>query len=134
DTVQGGNGADEFRGEGGNDLIFGRLGNDLLFGGPQSDTLHGGGGNDTLTGGGAADSFVFADGAGMDMVTDFAPGIDSLRLDAALWTGTLSAWEVVAQFATVSGGGVVFDFGGGDTIALEGLTSTAGLENDLLIV
>ncbi|MGC9371516.1 MAG: calcium-binding protein [Paracoccaceae bacterium] len=125
DTVQGGNGNDTFRGEAGNDRLFGRLGDDLIAGGA---------GRDTLTGGDGADTFVFSDGDGADRVTDFTTGTDVLRLDAGLWAGTLSAAQVVMQFASVQGGKVVFDFGGGDTLTLEGLSATAGLEGDLVLV
>ena len=125
DTIQGGNGDDEFRGADGNDLIFGRLGNDIVDGGA---------GDDSLTGGNGADTFVFADGYGADQVSDFIVGSDKLQLDSGLWSGTLTEAEVVSQFASISGGDVIFNFGGGDALTLLGLTSTAGLDGDLILV
>ncbi|MGC9371515.1 MAG: hypothetical protein ACP5DX_18445 [Paracoccaceae bacterium] len=61
------------------------------------------------------------------------PGVDLLELDNVLWDGTLGAAQVVAQFASVQGGAMVFDFGGGETLTLEGLNSTAGLADNLLL-
>lgn len=43
-----------------------------------SNTLDGGSGNDTLTGGSGTDQFVFFQDAGVDLVTDFEDGIDTL--------------------------------------------------------
>ncbi|WP_343718340.1 calcium-binding protein, partial [Inquilinus sp.] len=67
----------------GNALDNGITGNDA------ANVLDGGLGADTLTGGSGADSFVFdsALGAGnVDRITDFVSGIDSLRLDPAVFT------------------------------------------------
>lgn len=142
DTIQGGNGDDLFGGEWGDDLIYARLGDDRLNGGDGSDTLYGGDGDDTLTGGGGddrligeagADQFVFASGGGNDVIVDFARGTDRLALDDGLWTGTYSTSELLV-FANVTSSGVMFDFGDGQSVLLSGLTSTTGLEADLLIV
>ncbi|WP_165390183.1 calcium-binding protein [Thalassococcus sp. S3] len=123
DTIQGGNGNDIFRGEQGNDVIFARLGNDTLDGGAGSDTLNGGEGSDT---------FLFRPGSSADVIEGYQKGVDALRLDDALWAGTLSAAQVVSRFATDTGADVRFDFGGGNTILLTGVAEIAGLENDLV--
>lgn len=68
---------------------------------------------------------------GADGLGDFTPGVDLLILDAALWSGTLTPAQAVGQFASVQGGDVVFDFGGGEVLTLEGLSS-AGLRDALL--
>ena len=68
------------------------------------------------------------------MITDFTPGIDALRIDDALWGGGLTAAQVIAQFGTVTPQGVLLDFQNGNTILLEGVNSTAGLDTDLTIV
>lgn len=76
-------------GAGGDDTLHGGAGADGLNGGVGADVLQGGLGADTLTGGGGADSFVFdsALGAGnVDHITDFVSGVDSLRLDPAIFT------------------------------------------------
>ena len=124
DTIEGGNGSDIFRGEAGNDLIFGRKGH---------DTLVGGAGNDTMDGGPGADTFVFGAGFGVDVINGYEAGGDMLQFDDALWSGTLSAAQVVNQFARVVGGDVVFDFGA-EEVTLTGISSLTGLENDLVIV
>lgn len=57
----------------GDDVIIGSAGNDVLAGGP---------GNDELTGGAGRDTFIFRRGeAGADVVTDFQPNFDLLRLE-----------------------------------------------------
>ncbi|WP_377835482.1 calcium-binding protein [Acidimangrovimonas pyrenivorans] len=132
DTIQGGAGDDVFRGQENDDTIYGRLGNDQIFGGGGTDMLDGGAGNDTMFGGAGADTFVFA--LGSDRIVDFETGVDEIALDSALWTGTLSTTEVVSQFATTTAPGVLFDFGGGNTLLLSGLDDVSGLENDLAIL
>ena len=124
DTLEGGNGGDAFYGGAGNDLIFARKGH---------DTLVGGAGNDTMDGGPGADTFVFGAGFGVDVINGYEAGGDMLQFDDALWSGTLSAAQVVNQFARVVGGDVVFDFGA-EEVTLTGISSLTGLENDLVIV
>lgn len=127
DELQGGNGNDWLLGDGGNDSIFGGYGNDRIFGGKGNDRLAGGGGNDTLTGGDGADRFVFANNGNADRVEDFDLGDgDRLVFSDDLWSGTRTAQQLV-NAATVTSAGVVFDFGGGDTLTLAGLHSKAGL-------
>jgi hypothetical protein len=65
------------------------------------------------------------------VITDFQRGIDTLHLTQSLWGGGLSAQQVVNTYALVTGAGVFMDFGGGQSILLQGLTSTAGLANDI---
>lgn len=55
---------------------------DVLRGNEVANRLTGGGGDDTLTGAGGADVFVFADGWGSDVVTDFQRGADLLDFTA----------------------------------------------------
>lgn len=128
DTLYGGASADRLYGGTNNDLLFGGSGADRLYGGVANDTLSGGTGNDRLTGGAGADVFVFGRGDAADRVTDFnrAEG-DRLRLDPDLWSGTLTARQVVDRFARVASGDLVLDFGSGDTLTLEGITTTSGL-------
>lgn len=147
DWIDGGTGADRISGQGGHDvliggggrpsaiggarsnddMLFGGDGNDQLFGLSGNDHLNGGAGDDILTGGGGRDTFVFNDG--YDYVSDFDPQVDRLILDDTLWTGQRSPQQVVAEFATVSGSDLVFDFGQGDTLILGGVTDLAGLHH-----
>ncbi|MEX5597059.1 calcium-binding protein [Pseudophaeobacter sp. C1-32P7] len=72
DKIQGSKtGGETIRGSYGNDNIDGRGGNDVL----QGDL-----GDDTLTGGDGNDFFVFAEGHGTNVVTDFTDGEDFIRL------------------------------------------------------
>ena len=81
--------ASRLEGRGGNDSILGGGFDDIIDGGAGNDTLSGGefsdDGPDTLTGGAGADSFMIEmpiEDAYADVVTDFASGVDVIRLDA----------------------------------------------------
>ncbi|MCE6959366.1 hypothetical protein LAZ40_09910 [Cereibacter sphaeroides] len=118
----------------GNDRLYGKSGNDNLRGGTEADLLDGGAGNDTLTGGGQADTFVFAHPSGQDRITDFQDNIDTLQFDDSLWSGRSLSVSDVLWFAKVSGGAVVFDFGVGNVLTIDGLTSVASLSDDITII
>ncbi len=108
--------------------LTGNRGGNVLTGFGGNDTLDGGGGADLLLGGAGADRFVFANGGGADVFGDVAVGDgDRLYLNDDLWAGSLTRAQVVDTFAAVTVAGVVFDFGDGDRVTLQGLTSTAGL-------
>ena len=92
----------------------GDVGGDLLDGGAGNDDVWGRGGADTLIG-----------GAGFDGLRGFEG--DDLLLNNALWSGTLSAKQVVARFADVVQGDVVFDFGHGEVVVLDGVGSLSGI-------
>lgn len=82
-------GANNLSGAFGNDALVGGAGNDTLSGGGDNDILRGGLGADQLTGGDGADQFVF-DGAlstitNVDLVTDFAQGVDELQLSKSVF-------------------------------------------------
>jgi serralysin len=151
DTLDGGEGHDSLRGDAGDDVLSGKNGNDRLAGSDGADrlngdgghdalsgdagndTLSGGSGDDTMAGGVGSDVFVFR--AGRDAVRDFADNIDTLRIDDSLFGGqNLSAAQVIDTYAKVVGGAVVFDFGSGNTLNLQGITSVSVLVNDLEII
>ncbi|MBD3765572.1 MAG: calcium-binding protein [Rhodobacterales bacterium] len=118
-------------GRAGADQLSGRSGNDYLNGGAGPDRLQGDAGNDTLRGGDAADEFVFH--SGQDVVEEFSTAAgDTLWLEDALWGGGRSADHVVAVYAEITAAGVVFDFGSGRTVTLQGLTTTDGLAEALV--
>ena len=147
DILNGGSGADILRGGDGNDILYGGTGrdiawalqsdqgtsdtidggagDDLIFGQSGADVLHGGSGNDVLNGGDGRDTFVFTDGR--DIISDFDPNVDHLQLDTGLWTGNLTASQVVDRFATVSGGTISFDFLSGQKLELVGVTDLSAL-------
>ena len=87
-------GSDELNGFAGSDRLYGGLNNDLLFGGKGSDYLDGGGGRDNFTGGLGRDVFVFNLRDGIDRITDFAEGIDHIRIAAANKLGDLTFTRV----------------------------------------
>lgn len=150
DTLNGGNGndflkggtkSDVVRGGGGNDKLFGNsfddtlkggAGNDTLNGGGDNDQLEGGTGNDFLKGGAGEDVFVFDTGHDADRIVDFDVTDDTLQISADLADGA-SAAQIVSA-ASVTGDGVLIDFGNGDTILLQGLSTTAGLSGAIDIV
>jgi Ca2+-binding RTX toxin-like protein len=96
-------GSDQLNGYAGSDRLYGGLNNDLLFGGKGSDYLDGGGGRDSFTGGSGRDVFVFNPGDGIDRITDFAEGIDHIRIESANRLGNLTFTRV--------GSDVQIDFG-----------------------
>ena len=133
--IQGMANADFIYGRRGNDTLEGGGGNDVLFGEVGNDTLIGGTGNDRLNGGQHADTFVFD--AGNDLIEDFtfAHG-DLIEIDgtAIAAVAGMTGQQVVSNFASVVGGQVVFDFGGGDTLTIAGLADTAGLEMEISVI
>ncbi|MEL7039548.1 MAG: hypothetical protein AAFO04_28645, partial [Cyanobacteria bacterium J06592_8] len=85
DVISGGDGDDRIGGKDGWDLLTGDAGEDEIFGDDGNDTLMGGTGNDTLTGddgsgGQGSDLFVFGNGDGTDLITDFEVGTDFIGL------------------------------------------------------
>ncbi|MDT9180480.1 MAG: SGNH/GDSL hydrolase family protein [Limnospira sp. PMC 1291.21] len=77
----GNQGNDTLIGHSGNDTIYGGQGNDLIIGGSGNNILSGDRGLDTLTGGDGINEFILSQSsADQDLITDFKPGIDKLRL------------------------------------------------------
>lgn len=111
------------------------IGNDLanvMHGYAGNDRLAGGRGNDTMTGGGGADVFVF--NSGRDVITDFQNNIDTIQVDDALWGNAPRSIAQVLQFASVSGGNIVFNFGNGNTLTVQNMTNIQALSDDLAII
>ncbi|WP_151717534.1 CAP domain-containing protein [Gemmobacter serpentinus] len=120
----------------GNNKLMGLAGDDTLRGGAGNDTLDGGKGADRLTGDSGADRFVFSKGYGKDTITDFGTGADRLVLDDALWSGSrkMTDAQIISKFADVTKAGVLFDFGGGDTLLLSGVKTTRGLADFIDVI
>ena len=89
-------------------------------------------GRDTITGGAGADTFVFRDIVAQEVITDFETGIDTLQLTSTLVEGR-SAQQVIDDFASVLVDGVLLTFGSGQTIFLQGVTSTLSLATDISV-
>lgn len=122
-----GAGADRLTGNGinnvlygmdGNDVLEGRAGNDTLRGGAGDDEIIGGAGRDQLEGGQGSDRFVFADGWGIDAITDFDE-LDVIELTGV--SAITSFADLVANHARDVGGTLQI-YAGGHTITLSGYT------------
>ncbi len=131
DSLFGGSGSDSLVGESGNDQLTGSSGNDTLSGDAGDDWLDGGSGRDLLIGGAGADSFVFRTPAGADRGQGFADNVDTLVFAGGLWDGSMSVQTFVSTYARVSGSSVIFDFGGGNVVTVDGVTSLTQLHDDV---
>ncbi len=132
DTLEGGAGSDTLAGNRHDDLLIGGAGADTMNGGGDDDTLDGGTGNDSMHGGAGADVFVFDTGHDADLIDDFSLTEDRLQISLSLAGGLTEAQ--IESAAQVTALGVELDFGGGDTILLQGLGATAGLAGAIEIV
>ncbi|MBR1730473.1 MAG: hypothetical protein IJ728_13230, partial [Selenomonadaceae bacterium] len=100
DSIYGGVGNDTLNGDAGNDYLSGDAGTDKLYGGDGADTLAGGKGNDSLTGGNGADVFVFGTGDGTDVILDYEPGTDKIKISSGSITSS-----------SISGNNTIFKIG-----------------------
>lgn len=127
DTLDGGADDDKLFGAAGIDTLYGGDGNDSLFGGNGADVLNGGAGNDVMSGGNQPDTFIFETGSGTDRINAYETGTDSIQLDDDLWTGTLTAEQVVANFGNLNGTGTILTltFTGGEVLEIQ---SAGGLD------
>lgn len=133
DLIHTGSGNDIAYGSSGDDTMLGGKGADSLLGGKGADRISGGKNRDTLTGNSGEDVFVFTAGDGIDRITDFSIRHDSLELDASLYTPGSTAAMIVASHARVTSTGVLLAFEDGTRILLQGLTTTTGLADTLLL-
>jgi Ca2+-binding RTX toxin-like protein len=90
DIINGSEGDDVLTGVRANDVLNGDDGNDILSGGKGFDTLNGGLGNDNLVGGVGNDVFVLGARLGVDTISDFGNGQDTIQLINGLTFGQLS--------------------------------------------
>jgi serralysin len=135
DKVYGGDGADTLKLGKGNDSVLDGNGADEIYGGSGKDTFTFGSGDDTAWGGADADTFIFGRDDGTDRIKDFDLTEDSISLNSSLWSGNLTAAEVVDEFAVVSGGGnTIFTFDDGETLYVSGVTDLDALTDTLTII
>ena len=109
--------------------VNGTAQNDTLTGSKYGDTITGGRGNDTLTGGSGVDTFVFHQGDGQDVITDFVAtgtGHDILQLDPALVT----SWTDLLSKATQSGANMVIAANANDKITLNNVALSSLTADD----
>ncbi|HZF30303.1 MAG TPA: hypothetical protein VE907_14390 [Gammaproteobacteria bacterium] len=102
-------------------------------GGYGDDTLIGGTGGDSILTGPGDDLIVFAQGDGADVVSDFLAGAgtdDVIDLRQLIGFDTFA--DVQAHLSDTVGGALL-DFGGGDSLLLQGVTSTSLAADDFLV-
>lgn len=121
DTLDGGAGDDFVFGGTGIDTLLGGEGNDVIDGRGGFDTLNGGSGDDILTGGFNADTFVFEDGFGNDIITDFAATSNPERIDLSGVSEFTDFADLQANHLSQSGADTIIDDGAGNTITLTGV-------------
>ena len=138
DTLLGGAGNDRLEGgEGLLDVLDGGAGEDRLFGDGGNDRLEGGEDADRLHGGEGADQFLFRRGDGVDVITDFEDGIDTIlflaQTDANAGTQTkfLSFGDLEITDNEEAGGVVITSTKlQGNEIVVKGVTSDALTADD----
>ena len=114
--------------------MFGGTGLDTLAGEGGADTLNGGAGADLLAGGSGADVFVFDLDNGDDTISDFQNNVDTIRLDDGLWGNvSLTIADLISTYATETAASVIFDFGSGNMITIDGITNENLLLDDIEI-
>jgi hypothetical protein len=116
DGISGSPFADKLAGWAKRDEIFGGAGNDEIYGGKARDEIYGGSGRDELWGGGGDDIFHFNEGYDKDRILDFRQG-DFIYVDRDLARNM----RQLREFADQQGSKVVFKFGDGDKLIVDGL-------------
>ncbi len=130
DTANGGAGNDVIDTGNGADVIDGGAGNDLINAGTNSDVITGGSGNDTITASSGGDTFIFANGFGNDVLTDFRPN-NALpeRIDLSAVSQITSFQDLANNHLSANGNGDAVITDGANSITLLGV-SVASLTSD----
>lgn len=121
DTLLGGKGKDTLNGGSGKDTLDGENGHDTINGGGGNDKITGGSGNDVMSGGSGADDFIFADGFGKDVITDFNTNSSSEDIDLSDVSLIDDYTDLVDNHMSQSGNDVVITVGD-DRITIEDVT------------
>jgi Ca2+-binding RTX toxin-like protein len=117
-------GAGSVRGRGNNgaNTLTGNAAGNTLEGYGGDDTLLGAGGNDTLLGGYGNDRFVFAPGAGADLIPDLEEGADLIDVTAFNYANFAAVQALFQQQG--SNTVIQLDLGAGDQLTLANVTAT----------
>jgi beta-glucanase (GH16 family) len=106
------------------------LDNDIVAVGAGLHTLNGGGGNNVLTGGTDENIFVHADGNNAnDVITNFKPGIDEVRLD----NYNLHTFAAVSADMQQVGNDVVLTLGADDSITFRNVQVSDFSAHDFML-
>ncbi len=112
--------------------IIGSPGEDIIAGTEYGDTLNGGAGNDILTGNGGDDLFVFENGTGDDVITDFSAGAGSEDVIDVSDFGFTDLADLLAV-TNDSGADTVITLDGDDSLTLIGVQEANLHEDDFLL-
>ena len=115
--LDGGAGNDTIAGGEGNNTLLGGDGDDVIRGFAGFDRIEGGAGNDRLTGDFNADTFVFANGFGKDVITDFDEFDNSEKIDLSAVSEINDFADLAANHLTQVGANAVIT-DGADTITI----------------
>ena len=118
ETINGGAGNDSLDGGAGDDTINGGDGNDTITGGLGNDSMNGGTGNDVLSGLGDFDTFIFYNGFGHDIITDFNLSTFE-KIDVSGVAGIVNPADLFSNHLTQDGADLLFDDLNGITITIE---------------
>lgn len=87
DQIEGDSNDNTIFGRAGNDVLYGHQGNDQLFGEDGDDHLLGGEGDDSLLGGLGNDIYEFHPGDGIEIIDDYADGVNGSQDTLLFGTG-----------------------------------------------
>ena len=131
DKLSGENGDDRLYGGDGSDRLYGNNDEDRLYGGAGDDFIDGGHEDDVLYGGAGADTFRFDRHEENDVIKDFQNETDQIEFRG--FGALFDSWTELQAFVADDGetsGNVEFDFGGNDSLTIEGIT-LGDLQNDI---
>ncbi len=115
------------------DLLLGDSGANSINGRSGNDTINGRAGNDTLRGSGGDDTFVFENGFGVDVVSDFNVASANEIINLTLVTEITNYADLVANhLSEVGGQPVITD--GINTITLVGIDINALTASDFVFI
>ena len=106
-----------------NTVIRGMSGHDSITNTGRNVTVEGGGGNDTITGGTGGNFYVYANGDGNDLITDFGNN-DTLCITGGTYSTVVSGNDIIINVGT---GSVRLKNAVGKPLNLLGTPSTEGV-------
>ena len=128
ENVIGGTGNDTITGSDAANILRGGAGADIIGGQGGADRIAGEAGNDVLSGGAGSDTFVFAQGFGRDVITDFTAAGASHDI-VEFQTSQFANWIALQAAITDSAAGAVITATANDTITFTGVTRAQLIAN-----